>query len=50
MTDDAAWALAADGAAKDPQAFQNALKQDVAKMAELQQVCVVPKETQPACW
>lgn len=32
------YALAADGSAKDPQAFQQALKQDADKMAQLEQV------------
>lgn len=32
------WALAADGTAKDPKAFQQALRQDPEKMAELEKV------------
>ena len=32
------WVLAADGTAKDPKAFQQALRQDADKMAELEQV------------
>lgn len=33
-----AFTLAADGTAKDPKAFQQAIKQDAAKMAELEKV------------
>jgi hypothetical protein len=32
------WALAADGTAKDPKAFQQALRQDADKLAELEKV------------
>lgn len=32
------WALGQDGAAKDPRAFQQALRQDADKMAELEKV------------
>jgi hypothetical protein len=35
------YALAADGSAKDPRAFQEALRQDAEKMAQLEKVWVV---------
>jgi hypothetical protein len=35
------YALAADGSAKDPRAFQEALRQDVEKMAQLEKVWTI---------
>jgi hypothetical protein len=35
------YALAADGSARDPRAFQEALRQDAAKMAQLERVSTV---------
>jgi len=35
------YALAADGSARDPRAFQEALRQDAAKMAQLEKVSII---------
>jgi hypothetical protein len=43
------YALAADGSAKDPRAFQKALRQDAEKMAQLEKVCV-DASLNSQCW